>query len=97
MFIATVSKVKYPLALVKAYKPIASRSRSRTDKAMGLLRIRKDLNTELISLKSVIRGAVVFEASEDSRESEERMVYDCLDGDLFLRIKEHFPGYTDGI
>lgn len=94
MFVCTISGIKYPLALVQAYRPVGVRPRK--DKDMGLLRIRKERKTELISIQSVIRGAVAFSVSEDPLESDERLVFDALDGDMFLRVKELFPEHTLG-
>lgn len=94
MFVCIVSDVKYPVALIQAYKPVGVRSR--IDKDMGFLQIRKERNTEFISIHSIIRGGMVFEASEDPQECDDRLVYDALDHDMFLRVKKFFPGYTDG-
>lgn len=94
MFVCVVGDTKYPIALVQAYKVI--HARSAVDKDLGLLRLRKERQTELISIRSIIRGAVVCAASEDPLESDEMLVFDPLDGDMFLRIKKYFPHYTTG-
>lgn len=94
IFVCVIDGTKYPVALVQAYKVV--RVRSRTDMDMGLLRIRKEQNTELISVHSIVRGAVAVAASEDPLKSNERLVFDPLDGDMFLRVKKYFPGFTTG-
>ncbi|KAE9407876.1 hypothetical protein BT96DRAFT_1033699 [Gymnopus androsaceus JB14] len=95
MFVCIVEDQKYPIALVQAYRHI-SHPRSSVDKDLGLLRIRKEHQTELISVQSVIRGAVAVQASEDPLKSNEMLVFDALDGDMFLRVNNAFPGYTVG-
>lgn len=94
MFVCIAGDVKYPIALVQAYKVV--HARSATDKDLGLLRLRKERQTELISIRSIIRGAVVCVASEDPLQSDEMLVCDPLDGDMFLRMKKCFPHYTTG-
>lgn len=96
MVVCTVGDKEYPVALVQPYKPIAFRSRSRIDKELGLLRIRKEHLALIISVKSIIRGAVVVPASDEPLESD-KFVWDPLDGDMFLRMKACFPGYTTSI
>ncbi|KAJ4463570.1 hypothetical protein C8J55DRAFT_443710, partial [Lentinula edodes] len=82
---------QYPIALVQAYKIV--NTRSRIDKDLGLLRIRKEHNLEFISVQSIVRGAVVLPISS---ETDDKFVWDPLDGDMFLRVKKYFPGFTDG-
>ncbi|KAF8832795.1 hypothetical protein HHX47_DHR1001873 [Lentinula edodes] len=82
---------QYPIALVQAYKIV--NTRSRIDKDLGLLRIRKEHNLEFISVRSIVRGAVVLPISS---ETDDKFVWDPLDGDMFLRVKKYFPGFTDG-
>ncbi|KAF9041871.1 hypothetical protein BDP27DRAFT_1374345 [Rhodocollybia butyracea] len=94
IFNARSAPVFAQLLYMFAYKPVGVQSR--IDKDMGFLHIWKERSTEFISLHLVIRGVVVFEASEDPRECDERLVYDALDHDIFLRVKKFFPGYTDG-
>ncbi|KAJ4476792.1 hypothetical protein C8R41DRAFT_869631 [Lentinula lateritia] len=81
---------QYLIALVQAYKII--NTRSRIDKDLGLLRIRKEHNLEFISVQSIVRGAVVLPISS---ETDDKFVWDPLDGDMFLRVKKYFPGFTD--
>ncbi|KAJ3924799.1 MAG: hypothetical protein NXY57DRAFT_907762, partial [Lentinula lateritia] len=81
---------QYPIALMQAYKIV--NTRSCIDKDLGLLRIRKEHNLEFISVRSIVRGAVVLPISS---ETDDRFVWDPLDGDMFLRVKKYFPGFTD--
>ncbi|KAE9407194.1 hypothetical protein BT96DRAFT_963207 [Gymnopus androsaceus JB14] len=53
LFLCIVEDQKYPVALVQAYQHI-SHPRSAVDKDLGLLRIRKERQTELISVQLVI-------------------------------------------
>ncbi|KAJ3965203.1 hypothetical protein EV361DRAFT_671744, partial [Lentinula raphanica] len=94
LFLITVADIAYPIALVQPYKVI--QARSTTDKDLGLLRVRKQRDTEFISVRSIIRGAVLIPASDDPLKIDEMLVWDALDGDMFLRVKESFPGYTTG-
>ncbi|KIK69183.1 hypothetical protein GYMLUDRAFT_117988, partial [Collybiopsis luxurians FD-317 M1] len=57
------------------------------DRELGLLRVRKERATELISVQSIIRGAVLIPASNDPLLSDEMLIWDVLDGDMFLRLK----------
>lgn len=95
LFVCVVEDTKYPIALVQAYRPVLH-PRSSVDKDLGLLRIRKERQTELISVQSVIRGAVAIKASDDPLKSDEMLVFDALDGDMFLRVNNAFPGSTVG-
>ncbi|KAJ3841526.1 hypothetical protein F5878DRAFT_531507, partial [Lentinula raphanica] len=94
LFACTVAGKPYPIALIQAYRVVHARSSH--DKDLGLLRIRKDRVTELISVQSIVRGAVVLPASDNPMKADEMLVWDVLDGDMFLRVKRDFPGYTAG-
>lgn len=86
----------YPAALIQAYRVLQARSAH--DKDLGLLRLHKEQGTELISVQSIVRGAIVIPAaaSDNIQQSDEMLVWDLLDGDMFLRIRRDFPGYTSG-
>ncbi|KAJ3832869.1 hypothetical protein F5878DRAFT_591241 [Lentinula raphanica] len=94
LFVCTVADMPYPMALIQAYRVV--RSRSSHDKDLGFLRLRKDRVTELISVQSIVRGAIVIPASDDPMKGDEMLVWDVLDGDMFLRVKRDYPGYTAG-
>lgn len=82
----------YPIAFIQPYKTLPINRRSRTDKDLGLLQLRKETRTEFISVHSIIRGAVAIPTDL----FDEAIVWDALDGDMFLRVVKHFPGYTTG-
>ncbi|KAF9060741.1 hypothetical protein BDP27DRAFT_1452568 [Rhodocollybia butyracea] len=95
IFVCKARDQEYPLALVQSYKVV--HARPRIDKDLGILRIRKGTQTELIPVSSIIRGAVVLPlASDNLAEANDMLVFDALDADMFLRIKNYYPGYTDG-
>lgn len=96
LFVCTVGGIKYPIALVQAYKVVHINARSRVDKDLGLLRIRKEQTSELIPVASITRGAVAIPVSDDPLELNEKLVWDALDSDMFLHMKRDFPGYTTG-
>ncbi|KAF8829783.1 hypothetical protein HHX47_DHR2000053 [Lentinula edodes] len=89
IFTCTVGDNLYPIALVQSYKAVPTTRRPRSDKYHGLLRLQRDNGTEFISVRSIIRGAVVLKLSE-----REAFVWDVLDNDMFLRVISSFPGYT---
>ncbi|KAF5380684.1 hypothetical protein D9757_007079 [Collybiopsis confluens] len=88
LFTCMVGEKTYPLAFVQPYKSISNRQRLQSDKDLGILRLQKESKTEFISVRSIIRGAVVI------KDANEGLVWDVLDGDMFLRVVRDFPGYT---
>ncbi|KAF5344694.1 hypothetical protein D9757_015065 [Collybiopsis confluens] len=88
LFTCMVGEKTYPLAFVQPYKSISNRRRLQSDKDLGILRLQKESKTEFISVRSIIRGAVVI------KDANEGLVWDVLDGDMFLRVVRDFPGYT---
>ncbi|KIK69151.1 hypothetical protein GYMLUDRAFT_152168 [Collybiopsis luxurians FD-317 M1] len=91
IFMCTVGDGIYPIALTQPYKPVSLGRRQRSDKHLGFLRLQKEPDTEFISVRSIICGAVAITATESANEV---LVWDVLDGDMFLRIAKHFPMYT---
>ncbi|KAL0057494.1 hypothetical protein AAF712_015864 [Marasmius tenuissimus] len=91
LFVCEIGEEKYALAYVESYETINIRRRSRSDRDFGLLRIRP-VKHEFIWVDSIIRGALAADsvASEDGR-----IVVDTLDYDMFLRVKKHWPQYTE--
>ena len=72
----------HAFAYVKLYcRPPGSLRRK--DKDLGLYRL-KTQKYEIISLKSVVHGAVLVPESENSGEY---FVVDTIDADMFLRMK----------
>jgi hypothetical protein len=84
MFRFTVGEQTHALAYVESYcRP--SGTLRRRDKDLGLYRLRlKAKRYEIISLESVVRGAVLV---KDSKDSEDYFVVDTIDADMFLRMK----------
>ena len=57
----------------------------RKDKDLGLYRLQlKATQYEIISLESVVRGALIVPDSDNLRE---HFVVDTIDADMFLRMK----------
>ncbi|KAK7030283.1 hypothetical protein VNI00_014300 [Paramarasmius palmivorus] len=94
LFVCKIGEASYPVAYIQSYRVIHNTRRDRSDKDFGILRIKKDAK-EFISVHSIIRGALVVSASSADRLEEERLVVDVLDSDMFLRIKKHWPSYTN--
>lgn len=94
VFSCRVNETDYHIALIQPYEVLERRSRPLVDKQLGLLRVHRadSRKTEFISLRSVIRGALVVTAELDA--PNDRFVVDVVDEDMFLRVKELFPGYT---
>ncbi|KAF5371230.1 hypothetical protein D9758_004318 [Tetrapyrgos nigripes] len=92
LFTCRVGDGAYPVALVQPYKVV--RNRNASDRRLGLLRIRKEASTEFIPIQSIVRG-ILAPAVDDSSGSADRFVMDVLDGDLFLRMKRLYPGFTE--
>lgn len=84
LFKVTVKGQTHALAYVESYcRP--SGSLRRRDKDLGFYRLQlKARRYEIISLESVVRGAVLV---LDSENSGEYFVVDTIDADMFLRMK----------
>jgi hypothetical protein len=84
LFRVTVGTESHALAYVASYcKP--SGSIRRKDKDLGLYRLQLRAKPyEIISLESVVRGALLV---PDPDNSEEYLVVDTVDSDMFLRMK----------
>ncbi|KAJ6472802.1 hypothetical protein DFH09DRAFT_1110153 [Mycena vulgaris] len=79
----------YPFALVQPLDALKGRVTAK-EKALKLIRVRAKPRAaaEFISAYSIIRGAVL--APEFEREGDYN-VMDVVDGDMFLRLKDHVP------
>lgn len=87
MFTCTVASKPYPIALIQPYDaPIPGRHLKKDDD-LGLIRIRARPRSasEFISLKSVVRGALLV---EDMETSGDYFVVDAVDTDMFLRMHD---------
>jgi hypothetical protein len=84
MFKFAVGDQTHALAYVESYCRPPGTLRRR-DKDLGLYRLRlRAKRYEIISLESVVRGAVLV---KDSKDSEDYFVVDTIDADMFLRMK----------
>ncbi|KAI0309431.1 hypothetical protein OF83DRAFT_1166855 [Amylostereum chailletii] len=79
------SSTPYPLALIHPLDtPLGPRRLE--EKELELLRVRAKPpgSSEFISVKSIVRGAILV---QDSKRAEDCFVMDALDGDMFLRYR----------
>jgi len=84
LFQVTVGTQTHALAYVKQYNRPPGTLR-RKDKDLGLYHLQSRANWyEIVSLESVVRGALLV---PDSDNPEECLVADTVDGDMFLRMK----------
>lgn len=67
--------------------------RTAKDKDLRLIRVREKLRSqpEFIPARSIRRGAVLVNQGESYGEY---YVFDILDGDMFLRVRNMMPGYA---
>ena len=84
LFKITMGVQTHALAYVESYcRPPGSIRRK--DKDLGLYRLQKRARQyEIISLESIVRGALLV---PDSDNPEEYLVVDTIDSDMFLRMK----------
>ena len=84
LFEVTVGEHLHAIAYVESYcRP--SGSMRRKDKDLGLYRLQlKTKQYEIISLESIVRGALLV---PDSARPGQYLVVDTVDGDMFLRMK----------
>ena len=74
------------MALVRAYdKKPGPKSRKDKDLQFFCLRQWPETQAEFIFARSIIRGVVIFPAYDNEQEF---LVFDILDPDMFLRVKE---------
>ncbi|KAK1215109.1 hypothetical protein PQX77_022305 [Marasmius sp. AFHP31] len=92
LLVAEVGTEKYPVAYVQSYRLISMGRQTRSDRDLGILRVQKD-KFEFISIHSIIQGALVVHST--SQDTEERLVVDTINYDMFLQVRSHWPGYTD--
>ncbi|OSC97911.1 hypothetical protein PYCCODRAFT_1418559 [Trametes coccinea BRFM310] len=85
----------YPIAYIEELDVVQG-VRRRIDRDLGLCRIRRRVNTParahegciFISARSIVRGVLVM--PDHAREGD-FFVVDTVDGDMFLRMRQHFP------
>ncbi|KAK7434683.1 hypothetical protein VKT23_020090 [Stygiomarasmius scandens] len=92
VFVCTIDHKPYHIALVEPYEVV--RNWLVIDKKLGLIWIcQKAQKVPLfIPVASIIRGVVAPVVNETSTDC---FVMDVLDGDMFLRMKTLYPGFTD--
>lgn len=80
---------RFPVALIQPFDYVPP---TIVDKELSLchLRLRPRSQSTFIPLRSILRGALVY---NDPRTGKERdyLVVDTVDGDMFLRCKKLFP------
>jgi hypothetical protein len=83
----------YPFALVKPLDAPVGRTTAK-EKALKLFRVRARhrRESEFISVRSIIRGAVL---APDSKRQGDFFVMDVLEGDMFLRLRDMFRDRFD--
>ncbi|EPQ59138.1 hypothetical protein GLOTRDRAFT_103193 [Gloeophyllum trabeum ATCC 11539] len=88
VFTCMVEGRSYPLALVQPLDA-ASGILRQTDKDLGFHRLREKhrIDSEFISLETIVRGAFV---APDFNRSGDFFPVDVIDGDMFLRLKEMY-------
>ncbi|KIK66841.1 hypothetical protein GYMLUDRAFT_69898 [Collybiopsis luxurians FD-317 M1] len=94
LFTCTVGSKIYPIAFVQPYKPVSLTHWTKLEKDLGLLHLQKEQKTEFISVHSIVHSAMAIPVLDSSREV---FIWEVLDGDMFLHIVKHFPGFTLGL
>ncbi|KAJ7450425.1 hypothetical protein FB451DRAFT_1342926 [Mycena latifolia] len=91
VFTCKVDDKIFPFALVQALD-VGIGQRSAKDKALRFYRVRERhrQKCEFISVDSIIRGALL---APDFERKGDYLVVDVVDADMFLRLKEMYPGH----
>ncbi|KAG1890418.1 uncharacterized protein F5891DRAFT_1131709 [Suillus fuscotomentosus] len=86
MFTCLVGGTEFPLALIQPYDVGIANSRRRRDNDMGLWRVRAKprSSSEIISVRSIVRGAALARNPETDGDY---FVIHTVDTDMFLRVK----------
>ncbi|KAG1785854.1 uncharacterized protein HD556DRAFT_1450294 [Suillus plorans] len=86
MFSCLVGSTEFPLALIHPYDVGIANSRRRRDNDMGLWRVRAKprSSSEIISVRSIVRGAALARNPETDGDY---FVIHTVDTDMFLRVK----------
>ncbi|KIM66047.1 hypothetical protein SCLCIDRAFT_111742, partial [Scleroderma citrinum Foug A] len=87
LFTCSIDKEKFPLALVHPYDAGLAGQRLSKDSHRGFWRVRKQsrASTEIFSVHSIIRGALLY---PDNARPGEYLVIDTIDTDMFLCVQE---------
>lgn len=88
VFAIWIGDKPYPLALIQPFDAYMGPVWHK-DKELGLWRVGMRLrsSSEFISIKSIIRGALLVRDFEEGKENE-YIVMDVVDGDMFLHVEE---------
>lgn len=84
----------YTVVLVKPLRIVAQRSK---EKELGLIRLIPTHNSQFIFADTIIRGAHVIPDWSEPLPQRSYILNDVVDGDMFLRLRIDFPGYTLGV
>ncbi|KAI0309281.1 hypothetical protein OF83DRAFT_1072278 [Amylostereum chailletii] len=89
VFTCSINGTAHPLALVQPLDAPTG-ARNRTERDLELLRVRTKppAHSEFISVKSIMRGAVLV---QDFDKAGDYFVVDTIDGDIFLRCRALLP------
>ena len=81
--------MKYPLVLVQPFDAPVTSSHKEKDKDFGLFRVCAEprKSSEIFPISSIIRGALLVKDFSDETGND-FLVFDLIDGDMFIRIKE---------
>ena len=91
IFTVTVSKVKYPLALVQPFNALVPNDTVEKDRDLGLIHVCTQARdkSKIIPVALIIRSAVLVKDLSVNMEND-YLVMDIIDGDMFLRVKEMY-------
>ncbi|KAK0475755.1 hypothetical protein IW261DRAFT_1422042 [Armillaria novae-zelandiae] len=91
LFSCTIGGESFPLALVHPFNEPVGASNAKLDKDLGFYRVwaRQRKNSTFVSIYNIIRGALLVEdyGFKSADGMKEYLVVDCVDDDLFLRMK----------
>ena len=86
IFVCKIDGKEYPLALIHSYdEPIQEYPQKDIDLGLYRIKARNRKSTEIISVESIIRGALVV---SDFETDDQYFVVDSVDSDMFLRMQE---------
>jgi len=86
-FTVVVNEEAIPVILVQAFDAYSNPKFKKKDRDLGLVRLRQRPveKVEFFFARSIVRGAVVFPAYDDEKDS---ILFDILDTDMFLRSRQ---------
>ncbi|KAK0479792.1 hypothetical protein IW261DRAFT_1336438, partial [Armillaria novae-zelandiae] len=91
LFSCTIGRELFPLVLVHPFNEPVGASNAKLDKDLGFYRVRarQRKNSTFVSIYNIIRGALLVEdyGFKSADGTKEYLVVNCVDNDLFLRMK----------